>query len=458
MSKKSTVVIAKTIGSARLGEWINPQSGFTTTTGHIAPFCKGPESTEAMLRNVQMLNPDQPIEYSGFGMDAIIRKAISVQTEIYYRDSSDPFTELASHPGIVSYPPEVIWLANAQGLNAFKKSLVENLPKIRGTGYSKDDAVAIADRICLMAKNGAGSLSFWEHLTDEFNGESYGSILVNFQAYTASRLKCRGLAGLVPLIDERHPKSIEMTYQFNEATATELENLRNEGAPAPEFYFFTLNMNSSMFKNSNMSDELNKTIEMVNFALRNNKELFDGLHVSIRGLDRISDDPGRIDVVYKFIARLREICTAVLIPFWFSKSGISGLSFLDKGVDYCSSSLNMSLGDVYVGGGGAVNSENIYGKVYHPTLQKRFTVKEVVRTIEKRGTMPEIRGVNFLLRDADLVSSQRYRVNFGKPYNLAVICDLSDKWRNLVVTGEEESGRIYLSRCPEPIFRSWGKW
>jgi len=458
MSRRSLVVVDKTVGKANLGEWINPLVEYSAPIGQMIPFCKGRESIEAILRNIELLNPGQPVEYSGYSMEAILHRALIVRNEILYRDSTDPFAELSSHPGIVSYPPEVIWLANQNGINAFKKSLLDNLHKAPGLGLSKDDSNNIANKIASFAGANVGDYSFWEHLSEEYNGEKYGSILIDFQAYTASRLRCKGLAGLVPIVDQRHPTSIGLMNSFNEANAIELDSLRNDGIQTPDFYFYTVNMNSSMFRDSNFSSELENTVKTVNSALRINNELYDGLHLSIRGLDRISRDPGRVSVVNAFIERLREICFSLKVPFWFSRAGLPGLSFLDKGVNYCSCLLNMSLRDAYESGGGAVDLENYFGKVYHPVQQKRFTRIEVKRWTDRKGFMPEIRGSKFPISELEMANATRYRVNFGIPYNLANLCDLSEKWQSYITNGDEEPGQMYLSRCHEADFTAWGKW
>jgi len=458
MSKRSLVLVSKTVGKATLGEWVNPLIDFSAPIGQMVPFCKGGESTEVILRRVDLLHPGQPIEYSGYSMEAILNRALNVRSDVLYRDSIDPSAELMSHPGVVSYPPEVFWLANQKGINAFKKSLIHNLHKAPGLGLSQDDSKVIAEKIEVFARKSVGDYSFWEYLQDEYNGEKYGSILIDFQAYTASRLRCKVLAGLVPIIDYRHPRSISLMNGFNEANAIEMDILKTDGIPTPDFYFYTVNMNSSMFGDSHFSSELDNTVKTASSALRTNKELYDGLHLSIRGLDRISSGVGRVDVVNTFVEQLASVCSSLRIPFWFSRTGFPGLSFLDRGVNFCSCLLNLSLRDAYEHGGGAINPENVFGKAYHPNEQRRFAKREVKKWVDARGSMPEIRGNRFTVGKAQWENSTRYRVDFAKPYNLANLCDLSKKWQNHVANGDEQPGQAYLTRCHEPDFTAWGKW
>lgn len=457
MSKRSSVMVTQTVGKATLGEWTNPLIDYATPIGQMVPFCKGRESIEVILRHINELNLGQPVEYSGYSMESILHRARVVRNDMLYLDFPDPFSELSSHSGIVSYSPEVIWLGREKGINAFKRSLIDNLHKAPGLGFSATDSKSIAEEIGKFAKASAGNYSFWGHMSDEYNGEKYGSILIEFQCYTASRLRCKALAGLVPIIDQRHPRSINIVNSFNEATAIELESLKNDGIPVPDFYFYTVNLNSSMFRDSNFNSELETTIKTVNSALKTNGELYDGLHLSIRGLDRIACDPGRVDVVYRFVEQLRQTCSSLRMPFWFSRVGIPGLSFLDNGVNFCSSLLNMSLRDPYEVGGGAIDSDNIFGKTYHPIEQRRMTVREVEKCMKSKG-MPEIRGTKFSSSKIDLKNSTRYRVNFAKPYNLANICDLSERWQNYVANGDEAPGQSYLARCREKDFTAWGHW
>lgn len=461
MSTRSVLTIEKQVDSAAIGQWVNPLTGFSSPTGQLAPICKGQEDIEVLLRNEPKLNRDQPVEYSGWSLSSTLKRAAKVDNEILYEDGYSPFSILSSyHPSILGYPPEVIWLAHEKAIKAFCTSVAQELPRA-GLGYTREEAVRLAKDLERMAVDNDQTMRFWEGLGGEFEGETYARVLVAFQVYSASRLKAKVLAGMAPLIHSRFPSSLEMTNELNRQTAAETVAMRENGLPAPDFYFFTLNLDSSLFCMPSSRREYERAVRirvdalrMVNAALRSNTDLYDGLCLRIRGIDYISASEQRIGLVSQFIDDAVRICRQLRVPLWVSNTGLPGLSLLDRGVDYCSCQMGMNAYDIYRNGGGSADPDDTYGKIYHPAKQKRLFKRDVVREARSQG-LPTVRGLGEL-RPEWLTSAGVFRTSFGKPYNLATICELSEQWQRFTRDGEVSPGCTYLARCTEDEeFRSW---
>lgn len=454
MTENSNVVVTQQVRSAQLGTWLNPHSGWSVSLGQLPIYCKGPEDIEVLMYNTGLLNPDQPIEYNGFSIKSMLTRASNINDDIFYEEGVNAFMDLTAHAGIMSYPGEVFWIANPDWIKTFKNALIKLLPTA-GLGFNNDDATEFANDIYQFAVDNPRTLKFWDALGNKFQGETYGKILMDFSAYSASRIRAKALSGLVPMIDPKHPSSVRTTYNINTANAIELISLQESKSPAPELYFFTLNLHSSLFKESNWDPVLEKTLKMTNSAMH--EDMFDGLLVSVKGLDQISMNTGRIDVVMRMQERLKQICSNVSLPLWFSNFGIPGLSLLDEGVNYSSCMLNMNNADVYRSAGGFSDPDSYYGKVWHPNYQNRMAKRGVERWINSRGTMPDVQGFCINPTTHELTSAPKYRTRFSKPYNLASICKLSREWQENIENGEDRPGQEYLGRCDDVPFSAWGR-
>jgi hypothetical protein len=244
-------------------------------------------------------------------------------------------------------------------------------------------------------------------------------------------------------------------------TAVETKAVREEGDPAPDFYFFTMNLDSSIFCTPSSRREYMRaagvradTLRMANAALQKNTDLYDGLQVRIRGLESISQSEQRVDLINQYVDDLVAICKKLNVPLWISNTGLPGLSFLDRGVNYCSCQMSMNIYDLYRNGGGSADPDDPYGKIYHPVKQKRLFRRDIEREARNVG-LPIIRGMGEL-RPEWLTSAGVFRTKFGKPYNLATICELSNQWQKYTMDGEVNPGCTYLARCAEDgEFQAW---
>lgn len=461
MSTRSVLTVEKQVNSASIGWWVNPLTGYSTPMGQLAPICKGREDVEVLMRNESRMNRGQPVEYSGWSLGSTLSRAMKVDNEVLYENGYSPFSLLSNHhPSLMSYPPEVLWLGNEKAINAFTKAIAQELPRA-GMGYSREGALRLSQEIASMAMRSTQSMSFWNEIENEFDGETYARALIGFQVYSASRLRAKALAGMVPLIKPEYTSSLERTDTLNKLTAAETIAAREEGFPAPDFYFYAMNLDSSVFCTPNSRREYMRaaavrddTLRMANAALQKNTELYDGLHVRIRGIDGISSSVQRRAIINQYVDDLVRICARLKVPLWMSNTGLPGLSFLDRGVTYCSCQMGMNTYDIYRSGGGTGDPDDTYGKTYHPSKQKRLFKRDVEREAKNSG-LPMVRGLGEL-RPEWLVSAGAFRTNFAKPYNLATICELSEQWQRYTRDGEDSPGCEYLARCVEDEeFKAW---
>ncbi len=243
-----------------------------------------------------------------------------------------------------------------------------------------------------------------------------------------------------------------MPHTFNLAYGYMMEDRDNGGRPAPA-YLYTIGMNSSMIKRDAWSGELERVVRNARAALED--ALFDGVHLSLRGLPYLSNSRGRVRVVFRLIEELSEVCQDTKVALWWSRPGLIGLGGLDHGVNFASYQLNLSFADVYYDGG-PVDELPKFGKIYHPTRRELWDRDQVRRSLDTpEGGMPDIGPVRQRPTRRELDNPYRYRVSFSKPYNLAALNGLAEDWWRNIDHNETHLGREYLQGT-EARFNGWG--
>lgn len=438
--RQSTVVVGQRVERAALGEWFSKTKNVNVPVSTMIPYSKGREDIEVLLRNKYLLDENQPVELCGVQIGTMLKRAANIREQIQTEALSDPFRVFASeHPLLVSFPSEVIWLGGSSGLGKLKSQLIDSIPKT-DLGLTRNDAKVIAEDVYTTALASKGNYGFWtDIITRQYQGEAVSRILLEATIVTAKNVRAAAMSGLVPVIDYRTPNSSVLSHRYNMAYATRLDKDTDINAP---MYFYTLEMNSSVFKPDDRSN--GAQIEaMARSALESN--LFDGIHLRIRGLSRISQDQGKINTVKDFVQNLSSIAEENLLPFWWSNAGMAGFAGLDLGVKLASCRINMTASDDLFIDGGSGEEEAKYGKLLDWSRRRIYDINQVSQAMAHPMGLPEVEGFRNVVTAADTVSPYAYRTQFSKPYNLAALNHLNREWRDQIEHGEVRPGESYLA-------------
>jgi hypothetical protein len=451
---KATVDIQKQVSQAQLGTWLGPTLGIQSRLSYLVPYGKSREDMEVILRSQGLLGERQPIELSGFGLYTALPRALAIQDDLE-EDGLEPYAVLTSHhPVLVSYPPDVLWLVKERGLTVLSKGMKRVLPRgIAGLGLSHEEAGRITDLTVRLASASSKSYSFWRAITaTDYEGEALSSLLLEWSIANALLARAKAMAGLVPVIDSRTPGSVALAHTFNEAYGHVMHDREDEGRPTLA-YLYTIGLNPNLVPRERWPGMLEKVVRNARAALED--RLYDGIHLSIRGLPSISNSRGRVATVYRLLDELSGVCQSAGLALWWSRPGIVGVGALDHGANYASFQLNLSFADVYYDGG-PVDELPKYGKIYHPTKRELWDRNQVRRAMEGPDNgMPDLGPVRSRPMELELSSPTRYRVFFSKPYNMAALNDLAEGWWRSVDDSETRPGREYLQGTEAP-FNQWG--
>lgn len=189
-----------------------------------------------------------------------------------------------------------------------------------------------------------------------------------------------------------------------------------------------------------------------------NRELFDGVFLSIRNLTAISNSHGRVNVCLKLMKKIAEITRVETAPSFWSRLGPIGLAALDLGENYCSVPPNLNLEDVFRAPGGPPEKVYHFGRIINPNMRERWYANQVQISVENdgRGLSPlEKYWSKNLPTDEELIKPALYRINFAKPHNIATFNNLQDDWEKHISDGDTNPGREFLQSFEAP-YCSWG--
>ena len=445
------LLIEKEIGTAKLGQMYDINRSFNDMQlNQLSPYIGKTEDMKVILQNDHLLMDNQPLEFNGFHTKQLLNTARNL--ELKNLDPFIPYSELANtHPPIMSFPSEVFWLAIPDGLTKFKDNITWVLQR-DNIGFDKSKADKISDYYTNLIKSNAQKYSFWGLITEKYESETLSKLLIESTIELALQSKMKFLAGLTPIINSNTPNSISISHKMNLAYGNIIDDRIDRGDSAPN-YFYTIALNSSMISNDNYTDGLKKIVDDTRQAMQ--YDLFDGIHVSIRGLPRISEYSGRVNTLSKFIIELNNVANDELLPIWWSRFGLIGLTTLDTGASFSSYTLNMNLNDIYSRGfGGKQKEKQLHGKVLNPSIRKLLDANQISKL---KDNLPKIDGVSSKPTDSENEKAVPYRINFGKPYNIAAMRWINEKWLKDIKNGEINPGKEYIKTFDSPAFyNNWG--
>jgi len=447
--------------SAEIGKLKIPDLGVDIDFSGLPPYVGGREDFEVILRYPEILKNRQPLEVNGFRTHTILRRALSLQEELQgegiYGTKQTPYETIAmKHPIVISFPSEVIWLNRMDGVDCIKKNMRQVLPHT-DFGFNQKQIDYIGKKFEEHIRNSQQKYYFWRAIVrDKLDGETMSKIMMEWTIQNAIDAKGKWLAGITPLIDAKTRGSVTYSHRINRAYGSLIQGRIDQGIESPAL-LYTLNLNSTIIDADSWTPILEEIVRNTRLAFTEDREYYEGIFISVRGLEIISRSHGRVNTLMKLMLKINEIAKSEIVPVWWSRLGPAGFAAIDMGTTFCSFPINMRMGDVFIDGG-PTEEKYKYGRIYNPTMRARWYKDQVIKSKSSPDKgMPKLKkywSKNYPT-SSDLDSPSRYRINFSKPYNVAAINNLFDQWEDNIKNGETNPGMEYLQSF-EPPYDSWG--
>jgi hypothetical protein len=452
-TRRSVVQIHKEVGKAVLGDWRVGRE-FSVPFG-LAPFVKSREDVSVLMRNPRTLKLGQPIEFSGFSAFRALRAAEVLNSKVDEDGIGVRFGDLVTaHPSLVSFPPDLTWLAHKESVDKFVEGLKRILPDTEQR-LTPVDSDRIATEIGNLLVAHPRSFTFWSAITkkDPATKTTHSRHLIDYALTISERIRSRFLAPLVPMLDARTPNSAVLSHKFNLAYANVVADRFGEGVRSP-LLLYSLPFNSNTFDVDGPSEMQSTAERNVSAALGSG--LFEGIWIAIRGLSRISLVPSRVRAVEGLVSRLSAIAKGNGSVLWWSRPGLIGLRARDLGCALASFSLNLGIDDVYIDGGMSSDQSYAYGRVLNAITRSLWGYPEVRTSLDSAEPgLPDLAVCRSIPDQIELQSPQRYRVGFSKPYNVSAMNWLESDWVRQTEQGEVNPGAEFLQTFQKPFDR-WG--
>lgn len=443
VSSKINQIAIGTVNDTKTNEIITPLNC-------LVPYAAASEDFEIILRNEKLLGDKQPIEMNGFNSHLNMKKAVKIGGESGRIDSfySD-FT--LNHPVLMSYPSEVIWLGIEKGVTRFKNSF-DWVAKRSDLGIDPSRIADYSNIFQSAIERNTKNYGFWKEVLTH-NDSKMSRILLESTLNMAILSRSTFLSGLTPLLTKTSTTVGVLSQRMNLAYGALINDYEDIGEKCPK-YFYTINLDSSLIPKDNYTDELRDIAHRARGSLETNH--FDGIFVSIRGLKNLSESEGRVNVLKKLIESLCDATSDEKLPIWFSRTGLISLELFEQGASYGSFQLNNKIDDVYSGFAPKkpIDPTLKYGTVLDPDTNRILNPHQVLNA---HHNLTPLDGVSNKPNDYISGSDVNYRKYFSKPYNIAAMRYLNQKWLNNVQAGETNPGSEYLSRFTEPSYYcNWG--
>lgn len=452
-----------------LGEIRISSLNVETEIGNLAPYIKGREGIESLLRHPEVMRNKQPLEFNGFKSADIKLRSLTLQEEVstnaLFKGYSDPYNALVSkHPLLISYPSDVIWFGREGAMTAWASSLSRVLPNM-GMALDQTELNQIMNKIKVLVSANTKTYGFWRGLTEKVggtpgkdDGRPLSQVLIQWAIQNALDAKAKWFTGLTPLIDISTPSSTLLSHRLNEAHAVVVQDRLNLGLPSPA-YLYTINLNSTLFAEGSWNAMLRNVVANTRMALESSEyeKGVEGVYASIRNIDLISVSAGRVETLKKLMRELNELCLEFKVPIWYSRLGAVAFAALDEGASVVSFMTNTNTGDVFSDGGGGKN-DNRFGRIFNSTTRSRWKINEVRAAMNGHDKgMPSL--ANYWSRnyptEQELTSDKKYRINFSGPYTIAAMNNQLEQWRENIIQGETKPGSSYLEGG-EGTYQAWG--
>lgn len=457
--KTNTIVIEKKVEKAKLGLLLDLNKSISPIPlNQLIPYLASAEDLEIIMSDPKCLYENQMLEINGYAIKQMLDKAIKVESTLSGADHKYA-NMLKDHQAMISFPSEVVWFGNnTRALDDFKKNLVHGLQTVN-IKQDKDKAEATAKEILGRISSSQQKYEFWKEINDRVKSNNISRTLMNWSIELALSAKIKQMSGITPVIDNNTDSSVIYSNQMNQEYIKLLDERASIGLDQIK-YHYTIALNASMFppddyhKNTNLVQVVRHVREAIN------TQKYDGIHFTIRSLNDITKNIGRIRTVEKFVSELDAIASDAGLPLWCSRCGILGLPMMDLGVEFNSYSLSTNPGDTYIKFGrkkSEANAENMkktttHGKVLHLETLELLDYKQVGNlplNLNDIGGMPR-RPIGSLMANPN-----EYRKAHTKPINIRVMNELNRQWIEFTKNGDPRPGMQYMGGSKSK-FNNWG--
>ncbi|WP_135610139.1 hypothetical protein [Methanococcoides sp. AM1] len=452
--RTTETIIEKIVGDAQLGELVDINNSIEPVSlNRLVPYIAGTEDIEIILKN-QDLVAGKPLEMNGYRTKQLLAKANKVELDSG-RDETSYVSLVNNSPTLISFPSEVTWLAADEGVQKFKESIEWILQK-DNIGFDHKKAVALSSYLGDSVERSYQKYSFWTDLANNCEGEHLFRLLINASIDLSLQAKAKFLSGILPVMNKKYPSSIGLSHNVNLGYGSIISDREDEGETVPGC-LYTINLNTSMIGRNDFSDELKKIVSLSKEAMDYN--WFDGIYLSVRDLERISGNDAQVATLSKLITELSHVAQDEHLPLWLSRFGLIGLPAFDMGASFASYTPNLALRDIFKNGGGG-NSKNrvMHGKALNIDARRLWDANEINKLQSHKQSLPALASIRNTASSEELEPSKAraYRTRFSKPYNIASMNELSDKWNENVRKGEINPGKEYIKTFSSPSF--YGTW
>lgn len=454
-----TLTVVQTVGSAVVGTaYLGPKFQ-TVPIGKCLPALHSGEDARALAR-CGFLDASVPIEINLLAWRPI--QAALLQRKLLAEPgdgSADPEILISRHAIIGSISPEVLSEPNPLALSALSGAGVvgHSLAELRATSKAVGRVKKGKWRKLRKSDHFVSDPTYWERVSQQravytrFLGE-----LVDHGKPFAMAL----FAPPVPPIHARYSGSAELQGELN-AAAAEWARPRSASTGSPGL-LYNFSVMPSAFRDP---DLVRGAIKVCSEALSQHDNRFHGVYLSISDLARISVSRGsRVRMVRDLVRELVSIANQSGMFVWIAEAGPAGISLLDEGASYTSYRLGMGSGPSYAlfktDQNNPPSEAELWTRKFGQVLSGPYGLELLqhaelsargwLLTEENGRTSPLVPAI--LRKDPD-----RFRVEFGKPNNVAVLDRLNELWeREIVVNGNARAGRAAVARSSEPAIRAWG--
>ena len=453
--RTTETVIQQTVGNAQLGELTDINNLITPISlNQMVPYIAGGEDLQIVLQHPDLI-AGTPLEMNGYNTKIMLAKASKIEMEA--GPDKRPYTSIMREsPSLMSFPSEVSWLAIPDGIKKFKQN-AEWVMQKDNIGFNKKKASSISDYYGKLIEASYQKYSFWTELANKHDDEHLFRLLIDITIDLALQAKMTYLAGMTPVLNEKAPNSIGLSHKVNLGYGSIIADREDEGYNAPGC-FYTINLNPSMIKRDNYSEELRSVVSFAKNAM--NYNWFDGIYLSVRNLDNISQYDGRVATLSKLIEELAIVAKNEGIPLWLSRFGLIGLPAFDMGACFGSYTPNLALRDIFSNSkGGNTKDRRMHGKIFNSDVRKFLDANQLDKLQHHNKNLPLMSDSrNFATKEELHDSKARaYRINFSKPYNIDSMRKLSKEWNDNARNGEINPGKEYIKDFSSPSFyNTWG--
>lgn len=453
--RTTEIVIQQTVGNAQLGELTDINNLITPVSlNQLVPYISGEEDLQIVLQNPDLI-AGTPLEMNGYKTKKMLAKASKIEMEA--GPDKRPYTSIMSgSPSLMSFPSEVSWLAIPDGIEKFQQN-AEWVMQKDNIGFNQKKATSISDYYGKLMETSYQKYSFWTELANKHDDEHLFRLLIDITIDLALQAKMTYLAGMTPVLNEKVPNSIGLSNKVNLGYGSIIADREDEGYNAPGC-FYTINLNPSMIKRDNYSEELKSVVSFTRNAI--DYSWFDGIYLSVRDLEGISQYDGRVATLSKLIEELAIVAQNERIPLWLSRFGLIGLPAFDMGACFGSYTLNLALRDIFTKSkGGNAKDRRMHGKILNSGARKLWDANQLENFQQGKKYLTSMYGCRNIATDEELKDSKHraYRINFSKPYNIASMRGLSEDWNEDTRNGEVTPGKEYIKIFNSPSFyNTWG--